>query len=272
MGTKPSNVFTGPPTNNSPNCGSYTVEVINGVPTVVFGTPPANNSSIHIRAITGSVVSALPDGSVFTTTIYDRSVTAIKLDFGVGVADRVPIIDATGKVSAQVFTTAYISDWDTALEATPLSTFAPPEEDIDMQGQKIVDLATGTAGTDAVNKAQMDAAIAAVAGGWRIKEYQYPALDGTLKSITGIDNQPPDIILVSVDLGAGLYVFTNPTIFAPDGSPPDGNPMYVYYANSNGAQFGTIEMSTTATGLQFQKTSATGSAPNLRLILLSANS
>lgn len=66
-------------------------------------------------------------------------------------------------MNAGTITAAKVSDFDTAVNNRSLSSFTAPTADLALGSKKITGLAQGTANTDAVNKAQLDA-VAAVAG------------------------------------------------------------------------------------------------------------
>ncbi len=267
MGTKPSNVFTGPPTNNSPDCGTgYTVEVVNGIPTVVFDSAVAAGKSVHIRPLMGTVVTALSPGSVFTDTIYDGSVTPVKMDFGAGLDNRVVVVNSLGVPAATTFTVSLISDWTAQLEALPLSTFNPAEDNIDLQGNKLINVADGTASTDAVNKGQLDSVVASLAVSYHLDVYVYPGLSSGTHTITGYNNQPFDILQISIDYGDGFYMRNGPTILA---ASEMSVPARIDYADHTGARVGYLTITRTATGMTVTRTHLVGSTdPNVKFVYI----
>lgn len=66
-------------------------------------------------------------------------------------------------------TASTISNFDAAVQANQLDELAAPTGPVNLNGQKIENLATPTAGTDAANKTYVDNAVAAVTGGLQFK-------------------------------------------------------------------------------------------------------
>jgi len=137
---------------------------VGGIPTVRFPDPVTTGSSVSVRVIRGSISTAPSSGSIGSSAIADGSVTVAKMSFPSGADGRTVRIDASGVASATKLGTADITDFDVNVSARTISEFGPPINALDMDGQKITNLAAGTASTDAVTKAQLDAAIVATTG------------------------------------------------------------------------------------------------------------
>lgn len=139
----------------------YTMSYVSGTPRITFNTAPASGDVIVVRVLSGTFQGRIEDGSITTDMLDDDAVTAAKINVGAGTAGRVLIFDASGDGTASVPTASNISDFDTAVATTQLDELAVPTSDLDVNNNKIINLATGTLSTDAVTKAQLDAVAAA---------------------------------------------------------------------------------------------------------------
>lgn len=138
----------------------YTLSYVSGTPRITFNTAPASGDVIVVRVLSGTFQGRIEDGSITTDMLADDSVTAAKINVGAGTAGRVLIFDASGDGTASVPTASNISDFDTQVRTSRLDQLAIPTADVDVNNNKITNLATGTLSTDAVTKAQLDAAVA----------------------------------------------------------------------------------------------------------------
>jgi len=155
------NVTSAGSTSGNANSNKYTISYVSGTPRVTFNTPPASGDVVVIRVMSGTFQGKIEDGSITTSMIADDAVTAAKLNVGAGSAGRMLTFDALGDASAVTPTASLISDFNTAVRTSRLDQMAVPTADVSINNNKLTNVATGTSGTDAVNKAQMDAAISA---------------------------------------------------------------------------------------------------------------
>jgi hypothetical protein len=151
------------PTNNSPGCGTYTVEIIDGVPNVVFQTPPANGASVSIRSLTGTVAAVFAEGSISGTRITPGTLTLDRFSFDPAVDSdvRTLIVYQDGSFSVRPPTLDDLAGWEASVLAFRLDQFAVPTAAVNVNTNQITNLAAGSASTHAVNKGQMDAAVLA---------------------------------------------------------------------------------------------------------------
>jgi len=144
--------------------GAYSVDTTNPVPTIEFTSAPSSGTkNIYIRAVSGSVATAFLERSITGSSIALDSITGEHLYVGVGASKRVMFFDSLGQPNgenARVITVNDIYDWTSSLALVELNSFASPSADINMESNKITSLTAGSAGGDAVNKTQMDAAVA----------------------------------------------------------------------------------------------------------------
>lgn len=133
-------------------------------PIVTFTTAPPNGVAIYCFTISGVVRAVLNTEIVDGASITDGTLSLDAINFGAGVAKRFIVVDAAGAYALRVAVASDISDLATVVKAYRLDEFAAPTANISMNSNKITSLSTGTSAADAVNKAQMDAAIAAAVG------------------------------------------------------------------------------------------------------------
>ena len=115
---------------------------------------------LQVFTVQGIVSSIFDEGTVTTTAIVDDAVTLDKINIGVGVADRFLVFDINGDPTGRVIDHTDIPDFDTGVQTNRLDQLAVPTANISVNSNKITDLVAGSLPTDAVNKGQMEAAIA----------------------------------------------------------------------------------------------------------------
>lgn len=246
-----------PDTNNSPACGQYSVAVINGVPTVQFDTAPGVGASIVIRSITGTINTSVPDSSITTAKINDGAVNEDKMSFDaeVNATPRFILIDDDGVATVSTITLADVASSTTDIRTNRLDQMAAPTESVSMNNEKIVSLAAGTASGDAVNKGQMDAAIAAAAGStYKIYTSSISITDGTLQTYTPPNSTPFDILHLSFTSNGSTAFTTIPIAFLKGHILTGTTVGNVVYTN-NGTVLFELTITKTATGLTMQRTS-----------------
>lgn len=143
------------------NSNKYTLTYVGGTPRITFNTAPTSGDVVIIRVLSGTFQGYVADGSIGTDQLADDSVTLDKINVGAGAANRLMVFDTAGDPTAVVGTASLISDFNTAVRTNRLDQMADPTGGVDLNNQKIENLAVGTASTDAVNKAQLDAAVLA---------------------------------------------------------------------------------------------------------------
>lgn len=148
------------PTPVESGCGQYHVEYIDGVPNVVFATPPADGAKVHIRMIQGMVAVSAAPASISGTSLVDYTTPLAKLRAvnAVGNARRFVAIRADGVCYARNVEVADLSDFTTSVRANRLDQMAAPTANVSFNSVQITGLAAGTTSTHAVNKGQMDSA------------------------------------------------------------------------------------------------------------------
>lgn len=144
---------------------SYTVEDGDTAnPYLSFSEAPANGVSICALTIYGLVKAVLQTEIIDGGSLAPDSVSLDAIDWGSGAAGRILVLDAAGTPTLRVPVHTDITDFDAGVQANRLDQMAAPTASVSMNSQKITSLLAGTASTDAVNKSQMDAAIAAAVG------------------------------------------------------------------------------------------------------------
>jgi hypothetical protein len=127
--------------------------------TTVIGTGVIVNADVNASAaiaksklnLGGTITSAdLVDGTIVATDIADGTITAAKL-----VSDPYARANHTGTQLA-----ATISDFDTQVRTSRLDQMAAPTGSVSVNSQKITNLATPTANTDASTKLYVDTKVA----------------------------------------------------------------------------------------------------------------
>lgn len=150
---------TGTATSNA-NCYKYTLAYVSGTPRITFSTAPASGDVIIARVLSGTFQGHIDDDSITTNMLADGAVTVAKMSVGAGVDKRVIVFDTAGDGTARVLVSTDVSDFDTAVRASRLDQMAVPTADISVNSNKITNVAAGSASTDAINKSQLDAAVA----------------------------------------------------------------------------------------------------------------
>lgn len=179
----------------------YDIDNTGTDPVVEFVAAPAGGDTIEIRAVHGTVTAIFDevDGSIINDYSIDP-LTALKTSAGDNT--RFIIIGSSGKVSQIVqLVTAYIQDFDSAVEAKKLNDFDTPDGNISMGGNQITSMASGSASGHAVNKGQMEAAIAAAAS-LKVASGSMGTVSTSGISIT-VGFQPTMITLIKPTSGQG---------------------------------------------------------------------
>jgi hypothetical protein len=130
--------------------------------TVTTTAAVPNGKVLQVLTVQGIVSSVFAAGTVGTDAIVDDAVTLAKINIGAGVADRFLVFDINGDPTGRVIDHTDIPDFDTGVQTNRLDQLATPTASVAMGSQKITGLLAGAADTDAVNKGQMDTAIAVV--------------------------------------------------------------------------------------------------------------
>lgn len=107
------------------------------------------------------ITPVIPSGSIDTAELADGAVTLPKVDFSASGTNGQALMKRAGVGAFSTITAADVSGFDTQVRTNRLDQMTAPTADVAMNSQKITGLATGTTSNDAVNKAQMDAAITA---------------------------------------------------------------------------------------------------------------
>jgi hypothetical protein len=181
--------FSMDPTNNSPGCGAYTVELIDGVPHVVFTSPPANTASVSIRVLTGTVAAVFAEASIDGDRITPGTISTDRWTFeeSVSSANRTLIVYQDGSFSIRPPTLDDLDGWDDDVLAFRLDQFAVPTANVSLNTNRITNLSAGTSSTDAANVGQITSAVAAEA-------VLRAAADADLQSqITAIDSNASNL-------------------------------------------------------------------------------
>lgn len=143
------------------NANKYSLSYVSGTPRITFNTAPATGDVIVVRVLSGTFQGYVADGSIGTDQLAGDSVTLDKINVGAGAANRLMVFDTSGDPTVGVGTASLISDFNTAVRTNRLDQMADPTAGVDLNNQKIENLAVGTVSTDAVNKGQLDAAVLA---------------------------------------------------------------------------------------------------------------
>lgn len=137
--------------------GAYTVDNT-GNPqadtTMTFGVaPPQGTDNIMVVFPSGAVSVTVSAGSVNSAAIIDGSVGLPELAPG-SLAGQFFVWNGS-TWTLQIPTSANISNFQAAVNATPLNSLAVATGSINAGNQKIINLATGSAATDAANTGQL---------------------------------------------------------------------------------------------------------------------
>lgn len=144
-----------------PNGTAYTVAGTNP-PVVTLNTALESGQTCYVRLIQGTIAAIVSTSTINGSALVDDTVTVDKLFFSAGDPNRVIAIGSGGTPTVRQLTHEDISDFDTAVGAKKLNQFQGPDGNINMASNQITSLASGTAAGHAVNKGQLDAAIAGV--------------------------------------------------------------------------------------------------------------
>jgi len=128
----------------------------------VFDDAPPSGAAIMFRVFEGLVQTVYADDSIHGSSLVDGSVGLTKLTTTAGAAKRVLSADASGVVTAVSADHTYISDFDSRVRVSRLDQMAAPTANLSVNNNKITNLSSGTASTDAATKGQLDSAISGV--------------------------------------------------------------------------------------------------------------
>ena len=126
---------------------------------IVFSSPPAGSSNIDIFWVQGTVAGVLTDSSIETANLQPQCVTESKIGSGAASSEKVLKADGSGGASFSQITSSSVSDFDTQVRTSRLDQMAAPTASVSLNSQKITNLATPTAATDAASKSYVDAKV-----------------------------------------------------------------------------------------------------------------
>jgi hypothetical protein len=133
-------------------------------PVLTIDPAPPSGASVYINLVTGDTVAAtVGNGEITTAKIADDAVTLAKIDAGThdGTKTRFLKVLADGTPEKTAISVSQLDNWPSDLYTYRWGLMADPNAAVGMNGQKLTNLGTGTDPNDAVNKAQMEAAITA---------------------------------------------------------------------------------------------------------------
>lgn len=169
----------------------YSVSLdVDGVAVITFDEAPSDGSDILVRvAQQNSLAVMLDDDSVDTDKLQDCSVTFPKLCLdGVGSDKQVAAWVDPGQVFGPAdLTPAWINGFNDAVILNPLDQFTPPLTSLDLNGQKITNLAVGTAANDAATVGQI------------------PTADSSARFDINWDSNPGGTFTIVTGLPNGIY-------------------------------------------------------------------
>lgn len=164
--------------------GSITLAVTGAVPTSVAGdsgtaTPTSNSFTIS----GGTGLSSSAAGATVTINLDNTAVSPASYGSASSVATFT--VDAQGRLTAAATTTisilhTQVSDFDAGVQTNRLDQMAAPTASVSLNSQKITNLATPTADTDAANKGYVDS----VAQGIDVKASCRVATAAALPTVT----------------------------------------------------------------------------------------
>lgn len=148
---------------------AYALVDIGGITNVVITPAPPNGFAVEARTMTSGTPQTvqIPNESITGDMLADCCIDTDNWN-------RIACLDDLGEpgevfvweegtggpeLAVRPLTPEEISGFDTAVRSSRLDQMGTPSSSVSMNNQKIVNLATGTNANDAVNKAQMDAAI-----------------------------------------------------------------------------------------------------------------
>jgi hypothetical protein len=220
-------------------------------PVLTIDPAPPSGASVYINLVTGDTVAAtVGNGEITTAKIADDAVTLAKIDAGThdGTKTRFLKVLADGTPEKTAISISQLDNFQDDLYGDfRWSRMLPPIGTVAMNSQKLGGLGTGTLGTDAVNKAQMDAAITAALTSNAKVSVGSGTLDGSGEvAISGLSFNPSAILMSYVDADTNSYtfVFNSGTVwngaeltlvsngFEFTGGSPSTNFSYIAFANS----------------------------------------
>jgi hypothetical protein len=190
--------------------GTTHYTVTTGTPdSIVFTTGLALNDRVEVRWTTGVIDAELAASAVGTSAIADGAVTEAKID-GTGGTNK-QVLQTNGTVASfATLDATYISNFDTQVRTSRLDQMAVPNSALSMNSQKITNLGTPTANTDAATKAYADGQ--STAGMY----YQNLQFTGSTASISINPGFSPRVVMMSSNSGTDDWSET--AIFTGDGS------------------------------------------------------
>lgn len=124
---------------------------------VVFSPAPLTTDTILMAFPQGVVSALLTENSVSTLNIQSDAVTAAKILPG---TNGTVLAAVAGESAWTVLDASYISNFDTQVRTSRLDQMAVPTAAVSVSSQKITNVATCTADTDAANKLYVDSGAA----------------------------------------------------------------------------------------------------------------
>ena len=137
---------------------TYGYLVADGDPHIEFTTVPSTNMRLNVRGISGQVQVVVVDDSLNGASIINGSIGSNKLGFAAGAARRFPVVTTSGAIDVRVIDKNDIGNFDASVRTSRLDQMAPPNADINLVNNKLLNVTAGSAALDGVNKGQMDAA------------------------------------------------------------------------------------------------------------------
>ncbi len=127
---------------------------------ISFGEAPADGAEIEVIVIEAIVLTKLDAGAIDDEDmIADDVINEDHINVGAGDDKRILISDTDGDMTARTAVHTDISDFDAGVRTNRLDQMAAPTAAVDVNSQKLTNVAAGTVSTDGVNKGQLDAAV-----------------------------------------------------------------------------------------------------------------
>lgn len=164
--------------------GSITIGVAVTVPTSLTGDSGTATATANSYLISGGTgLTSVASGTSVTLNLDNTTVTAASYGSASSVATFT--VDAQGRLTAAAstsisITASQVSDFNTAVRTNRLDQMAAPTASVSLNSQKITNLATPTADTDAANKGYVDS----VAQGIDVKASCRIATTAALPTVT----------------------------------------------------------------------------------------
>lgn len=151
-------------TDESGSALDYYLDTTTTPPTLNFtSAPPTGVQNIYVFVVTGDVVvTTVADGSITSGKLANDSVTLAKLGFDAGDNNRFIVVSSAGNPALRTINHTDIADFDTGVRQNRISELLDATSAFGMGGNQINNLGAGSLSTDAVNKGQLDSAIAGV--------------------------------------------------------------------------------------------------------------